>query len=125
MCFDTLAVFFRYYNCGPLAGKLFVIAAMLNLWFLALLTYIMPAKVGFHEWWWSLYVPPFTSHLRFFCFLFVLEVEISSRTLIPLFLPGPVHSGSASWDDCGRRFPDKLHMSLFPHRFPHCAWTVA
>ena len=28
--------------------------------------------------------------------LFVFEVEISSRTLIPLFMPGPVHSGSAS-----------------------------
>ncbi|KAK7093755.1 phosphatidylinositol N-acetylglucosaminyltransferase subunit A-like [Littorina saxatilis] len=34
----------RYYGCGPLAGKLFVIAAVLNLWFLALLCYIMPAQ---------------------------------------------------------------------------------
>ena len=32
--------------------------------------------------------------------------EISSRTLIPLFMPGSVHSGSATWDDCGRMFPD-------------------
>ena len=32
-------------------------------------------------------------------------VEISSCTLIPLFRPGSVHSGSASRDDCGRMFP--------------------
>ena len=30
------------------------------------------------------------------------EMEISSRTLIPLFMPGSVHSGPASLDDCGR-----------------------
>ena len=35
------------------------------------------------------------------------EVEISSHTLISLFRPGSVHSGSASWDDRGRMFPDK------------------
>ena len=29
-------------------------------------------------------------------FLFCFEVEISSTTLIPLFTPGSVHSGSAS-----------------------------
>ena len=34
-------------------------------------------------------------------FFFFFKVEISSRTLIPFFLPGSVHSGSASWDDCG------------------------
>ena len=28
--------------------------------------------------------------------LFFFLVEISSRTLIPLFMPGPVHSGSAN-----------------------------
>ena len=33
------------------------------------------------------------------CALFFFEVEISSRTLIPLFMPGSVHSGSASLDD--------------------------
>ena len=33
----------------------------------------------------------------FFLFLFFLfEVEISSRTLIPLFMPGSVHNDSAS-----------------------------
>ena len=35
-------------------------------------------------------------------------------TLIPLFRPGSVHSGSASWDDCGWAFPDELCVSLFP-----------
>ena len=29
-------------------------------------------------------------------FLLLVEVEISSRTLIPLFMPGSVHRGSAS-----------------------------
>ena len=51
--------------------------------------------------------------------------EISSRTLIPLFLPGLVHSGFASWDDCGQMFPDKLRVSWFPDRFLHYAWTAA
>ena len=45
-----------------------------------------------------------------FCYV---EVEISSRTLIPLFRPGSVHSGSASWDDCGLAFPDELRVTLF------------
>ena len=47
------------------------------------------------------------------------EVEITSRTLIPLFRPGSVHSGSVSWDNCD------LHVSLCPDRFPHYAWTTA
>ena len=38
--------------------------------------------------------------LSFFLF-FLFFVEISSCTPIPLFKPGPVHSGSVSWDDCG------------------------
>ena len=38
----------------------------------------------------------------FFFFLFV-KVEISSRTLIPLFMPGSIHSGSAEWDDWDQR----------------------
>ena len=45
---------------------------------------------------------------------FFFEVEISSRTLIPLFMPGSVHSGSASRDDCGWMFPDKFCASSFP-----------
>ena len=56
---------------------------------------------------------------------FFFEVEISLCTLISLFMPGLVHSGSLSWDYGGRMFPDKLCVSSFPDRFPHCAWTVA
>ena len=39
-------------------------------------------------------------------FFFFFEVEIGSRTLIPLFRPESVHSGSVSRDDCGRVFPN-------------------
>ena len=56
---------------------------------------------------------------------FFFKVEISSRTLISLFRPGSVQSGSANWDDCDRVFPDVLRVSLFPDRFPHYAWTAA
>ena len=57
-------------------------------------------------------------------FFFFFKVEISLRKLIPLFRPGSVYNGSASWDDCNQVFPDELHVSLFPDRFPHSAWTV-
>ena len=40
-------------------------------------------------------------------------------------MPGSVHSGSASRDDCGRLFPEELRVSSFPDRFPHYAWTAA
>ena len=94
-------------------------------------------------WWWWLFhrfrwflenVQPFIPRLHFVvvvvvvvvvCFVFVFEVEISSRTLIPLFTLGSVHRGSASGDDCGRMVPDKLRVSSFPDRFPHCARTAA
>ena len=56
---------------------------------------------------------------------FFFKVKMSSCTLIPLFRPVSVHSGSASWDDCGRMFSDKLCVSLFPDRFPYYACTVA
>ena len=49
----------------------------------------------------------------------VFEVEFSSCTLIPLFMTGSVHSGSASLYDCCRMFPDKLRVSLFLDSFPH------
>ena len=60
-------------------------------------------------WWWLSprvqesweNVRQFIPRQRFFFF----KVEISSGTLIPLFTPGSVHSGSASWDDCDRVFP--------------------
>ena len=43
-------------------------------------------------------VRPFIPRQRFFVVVVVvcLEVKTSSRTLIPLFMPGSVHSGSAS-----------------------------
>ena len=58
-------------------------------------------------------------------FFFFLIVEISLHTLIPLFRPGSVHSGSMSWDDCVWVFPDKLRVNSFPDRFPHYAWLAA
>ena len=61
--------------------------------------------------------------LFFFFVFFFFKVEISSRKLISLFVPGSVHSGSASRDDCGRMFAYKLRVSSFPERFPHFAWT--
>ena len=60
-------------------------------------------------------VQPFILRLHFF---FLLETEISSCALIPLFMPGSVHTGSVSWDDCDRVFPEELHVSFFPNRFP-------
>ena len=57
--------------------------------------------------------------------IFFFEVENSSCTLISLFRPGAVHSGSASWDNCGRMFLDESRVSSFPYRFPHYAWTEA
>ena len=36
-------------------------------------------------------------------------------------MPGSVHSGSVDWDDCGRKFPDKLRVSPFPDRFSYYA----
>ena len=44
--------------------------------------------------------------MGFLCFF---KVEINSCKPNPLFRPGLVHSGSASWDDCGLVFPDKFH----------------
>ena len=46
------------------------------------------------------------------------KVKISLRTLIPLFTPGLVHSGSGSWDDGDRVFPDEFPVSSFPDRVP-------
>ena len=57
-------------------------------------------------------------------YVFLFYVEISLRTVIPLFGPSSVHSSPASRDDCGRTFPDKLRVSLFPDKFPHCALAV-
>ena len=51
--------------------------------------------------------------------LFFFQVEIRSRSLLPLSMQRSVHSGSASWDDCGRVFHDELRVSSFPDWFPH------
>ena len=53
-------------------------------------------------------------------FFFFFLVQISSRPLAPLFMPGSVPSGSESRDDCVHMFPDEC-----PCRFPHYAWTAA
>ena len=57
--------------------------------------------------------------------LLCFKVEISSRTLIPLFRSESVNGGSASSDDCDLVFPDELHVSSFPDRSPDYAWTAA
>ena len=82
-------------------------------------------------WWWCLFphMQGFGENGRQFiprlCFSKILnQVEISLRTLIPLFMPGLVHSGSASLDDCKRMFPDELRVSSFSDGFLHYAWTV-
>ena len=49
-----------------------------------------------HLWGFGENVQPFIPHLRSFNFFF-FKVEIISCALIPLFRPGSVHSGSASW----------------------------
>ena len=61
------------------------------------------------------------SIIHFLPALFFFKVEITSCTLIPLFMPESVHGGSAGCDDRGRMFSDKLCVSLFPDRFPHYA----
>ena len=61
-------------------------------------------------------VRQFIPRLRFFFFFLV---EISSCALIPLFRPGSVYTGSASWDDCDRVFPDELRVSSFPDSSAH------
>ena len=52
-------------------------------------------------------------------------IQVSSQSVIPLFMPGSVYSGSASCDDCGRIFPDLLRVSSFPDRIPHYACKAA
>ena len=52
-----------------------------------------------------------------FIFFFLDWVEINSHKLIPIFMPGLVHSGSVCLD-CGRVFPEELHVSSFPWQVP-------
>ena len=58
-------------------------------------------------------------------FFLSFKVKLSSRTLIPLFRPGSIHSGSGSREDCGRVFSEELRVSSFPDRFPHYSRTAA
>ena len=52
------------------------------------------------------------------------KVEIRLHTLIPLFRPGSVHSGSASGDDHGWVLRNDLPVSSFTDKFQHFAWSV-
>ena len=91
--------------------------------FCFVLHYTLKCFVPFEDWWWVFpclrgfweNVWAFIPCLRFFFFFF--EVEISLRTLIPLFMPGSVHSGSASWDKLWPNIHWQLHVSSFPDRF--------
>ena len=56
-----------------------------------------------------------------YAFFFFLG-EFSLHTL---FRPISGQSGSASWDDCDRVFPDELRVRSFPDRFPRHTWTAA
>ena len=51
-------------------------------------------------------------------FLLFFKVDVTSHKLIPIFRRESVHSGLASWGDCGRVFPNKLRVSSFP-----CVWN--
>ena len=55
-------------------------------------------------------------------FFFFFKVEMRLCTLITLFWTGSVHSGSASWDDCGQVFPVELcvwaHFLIGSHTMP-------
>ena len=48
----------------------------------------------------------------------IFNVEIILRGSISLFRSGLVHSGSETWDDCGRAFPNELRVSSFPWHVP-------
>ena len=81
-------------------------------------------------WWWWFFLTwedlgRMFDHSFPTCIFFFFKEEISLHTLISLFMPGSVYNVSASWDDCVWMFPEKFHMSLFPDRFPHYAWTAA
>ena len=79
--------------------------------------WLFPRLRGFGE-----NVDSFIPCLHFF---FFFKVEISLHTPNPLFRPGSVCSGSASRNNCGRMFPDKLCVSSFPDRSQCYAWSAA
>ena len=82
--------------------------------------------VGTRQLWWFFLrlrgflenVWPFIPRL---CFSSFFLVEISSRTLIPLFRPGSVHSSSASWDDWESNCGIQINPSIFE---PKSRWHV-
>ena len=56
---------------------------------------------------------------------FFFKWRLARTCQFHFFMPGSVHSGSGSWDDCGWAFPDELRVSSFPERFPNYACSVA
>ena len=80
-------------------------------------------------WWWWLftackYFGRMFDHSFPACAFFFESGDYLMHTT-SILMPGSLHSGSASWDNCGWVFPDKLRVSSFPDRFQHCAWTAA
>ena len=85
----------------------------------------LPRVRGFWE-----NVRQFILRLWFFVFCFCLfvcffEVEISSRTLIPLFCQDQSTVAQRTETTVTEIFPDELRVSSFPGWFPHYAWTAA
>ena len=120
---DMNAKQYGRYETSEIRHSLFCIASG-QIW-------MLHSSIWWWWWWWWLFprlrwvgekVGASDPRLHLFV---CCKVEISSRTLIPHFIPGSVHSGSASWDDCGRMFAEKFCMSPFPDRFSHYAWTAA
>ena len=67
------------------------------------------------------------SFLFFFFFFFSSSFKwrFARAHYFHSFMPESVHSGSASWDDCGRMFPDKSRVSSFLNMFPYYARTAS
>ena len=58
-------------------------------------------------------------------FFFFFEVEISSRTLIPLFGQGQFTVAQRTETSVTEFSPGELRVSSFPDWFPRYAWTAA
>ena len=104
---------------SPILGHLAGMCYLVVLWWL------FPRLRGFLGECSTTHSPPAFSCLFVFCwffFFFFFELEISLHTLIPLFRPESVHSGSVNY---GWMLPGNLRVSSFPDRFLHHAWTAA
>ena len=66
-----------------------------------------------------------TTHSPPVLFFFFFWVKISLCILIPLFMPGSDHSGSSSWDDCGRCSLTSCVWACFRIGFPQNALIAA